>query len=265
MDENLLLTERKDRTFWITLNRPQRRNALSPLLLYQLAELLKKLRQEDEIRCIVLRGAGDKAFSSGYDITAIPTNVPPEVLEELRKKNPLETAVEAIRDFPYPVIAMVNGMALGAGCEVAVTCDIRIAAESGRLGMPPAKLGLVYMPAGLLRFVNVVGLANAKEIFFTGRYYPATRAKEIGLVHYVLPDERLVSFTEEMAQEISGNAPLSLKGMKTIFNTLLRYQKIEAEDMQAIQMIVAQAFSSEDLKEGQKAFLEKRKPVFRGK
>ncbi|MBP1724371.1 MAG: Enoyl-CoA hydratase/isomerase (AssJ1), partial [Deltaproteobacteria bacterium] len=259
MDENLLLTERKERTFWITLNRPERRNALSSLLLYQLAELLKKLRQEDEIRCVVLRGAGDKAFSSGYDITAIPTSVPPELLAELRKKNPLETAVEAIRDFPYPVIAMVNGMAFGAGCEIAVTCDIRITAESGRLGMPPAKLGLGYMPAGLLRFVNVVGLANAKEIFFTGRYYPATRAKEMGLVHYVLPDDRLVSFTEEMAQEISGNAPLSLKGMKTIFNTLFQYQKIDAENMQAIQMIMAQAFGSEDLKEGQKAFIEKRK------
>jgi enoyl-CoA hydratase/carnithine racemase len=131
--------------------------------------------------------------------------------------------------------------------------------------MPPAKLGLVYMPAGLLRFINVVGLANAKEIFFTGRYYPATRAKEMGLVHYVLPDDRLVSFTEEMAQEISGNAPLSLKGMKTIFNALLRYQKIDGEDMQAIQMIVAQSFNSEDLREGQNAFLGKRKPVFKGK
>ncbi|MCX5915282.1 MAG: enoyl-CoA hydratase/isomerase family protein, partial [Deltaproteobacteria bacterium] len=133
MDENLLLTERKDRALWITFNRPERRNALSPLLLYQLAELLKKLKQEDEIRCVVLRGAGDKAFSSGYDIAAIPTNVPPEVMEEMRKKNPLETAIEAIREFPYPMIAMVNGMAFGAGCEVAITCDIRIASESARL------------------------------------------------------------------------------------------------------------------------------------
>src|SRR5512143_1100793 len=127
MDENLLLTEKKDRAFWITFNRPERRNALSPLLLFQLAELLKKLKQEDEIRCVVLRGAGDKAFSSGYDIAAIPTNIPPEVMEEMRKTNPLETAIGAIREFPYPVIAMVNGMAFGAGCEVAITCDIRIA------------------------------------------------------------------------------------------------------------------------------------------
>jgi enoyl-CoA hydratase len=265
MDENLLLTERKDRAFWISFNRPERRNALSPLLLYQLAELLMKLKEEDEVRCVVLRGAGDKAFSSGYDIGAIPTNVPPEMMEKLRKKNPLETAIESLQEFPYPIIAMVNGMAFGAGCEVAVACDIRIAAESARLGMPPAKLGLIYLPSGIMRFVNVVGMANAKEIFFTGRYFPVARAREMGLVNYVVPDSQLVSFTEEMAQEISGNAPLSLKGMKTIFNTLLKYQKIEPEDMEAVELLVAEAFSSEDLKEGQKAFLEKRKPIFKGK
>ncbi|KPK90262.1 MAG: hypothetical protein AMJ94_09915 [Deltaproteobacteria bacterium SM23_61] len=265
MDENLLLTERKDRAFWISFNRPERRNALSPLLLYQLAELLKRLKEEDEVRCVILRGAGDKAFSSGYDIGAIPTNVPPEVMEKMRKKNPLETAIESLQEFSYPIIAMINGMAFGAGCEVAVACDIRIAAESARLGMPPAKLGLIYLPSGIMRFVNVVGMANAKEIFFTGRYFPVARAKEMGLVNYVVPDSQLVSFTEEMAQEISGNAPLSLKGMKTIFNTLIKYQKIEPEDMKAVELLVAEAFNSEDLKEGQKAFLEKRKPIFKGK
>jgi enoyl-CoA hydratase len=265
MDENLLLTERKDRAFWISFNRPERRNALSPLLLYQLAELLMKLKEEDEVRCVVLRGAGDKAFSSGYDIGAIPTNVPPEMMEKLRKKNPLETAIESLQEFPYPIIAMINGMAFGAGCEVAAACDIRIAAESARLGMPPAKLGLIYLPSGIMRFVNVVGMANAKEIFFTGRYFPVARAREMGLVNYVVPDSQLVSFTEEMAREISGNAPLSLKGMKTIFNTLVKYQKIEPEDMKAVELLVAQAFSSEDLKEGQQAFLEKRKPIFKGK
>ena len=265
MEQNLLLTEKRNRIFRIIFNRPERRNALSPLLLYQLSEMLGQLKKEDEIRCVVFRGAGDKAFSSGYDITAIPTGVSPEVMEILKKKNPLQMALAAVRDFPYPVLAMVNGMAFGAGCEVAVTCDIRIAAESARLGMPPAKLGLIYLPAGLMRFVNVIGMANAKEIFFTGRYFSVARAKEMGLVNYVVPDSQLVSFTEEMAQEISGNAPLSLKGMKTIFNTLVKYQKIDPEDMKAVELLVAQSFNSEDLKEGQKAFLEKRKPVFKGR
>ena len=265
MEQNLLLTEKRERVSVIAFNRPERRNALSPLLLYQLAELFGQLKQEDEVRCVVLRGAGDKAFSSGYDITAIPTNVSPEVMAAMRTKNPLQMALDAVQDFPYPVIAMINGHAFGAGCELAVTCDIRIAVDTARLGMPPAKLGLVYMPAGIMRFINVAGMANAKEIFFTGRYFPASRAKEMGLVHYVLPADQLAPFIEEMAQEISGNAPLSLKGMKTIFNTCLTYQKIEHEDLKLIEGLVAQAFNSEDLKEGQKAFLEKRKPVFKGK
>lgn len=265
MEENLLLVERRERICTIIFNRPERRNAFSPVQLYQLAENLTQLKREDEVRCLVLRGAGDKAFSSGYDITALPTDVKPEVMEALRTKNPLQISLEAIRDFPYPVIAMINGMAFGAGCELAVTCDIRIAADTARLGMPPAKLGLVYMPAGLRRFINVVGMAGAKEIFFTGRYFPASRAKEMGLVHYVLPFDQLIPFTDEMAREISENAPLSLKGIKTIFNACLKYQEIHPEDMKEIEKLVAQAFNSEDLKEGQKAFREKRKPVFQGR
>jgi len=265
MEEKLLLIEKREKVCTIILNRPARRNALSPLLLFQLADTLKCIKEEGEIRCLVIRGVGDIAFSSGYDITAIPTGVSPEVMEALRKKNPLQLALEAIHDFPYPVIAMINGVAFGAGWEMAMTCDIRIAVETAQFGMPPAKLGMVYMPAGIRRFVNVAGLANAKEIFFTGRSYPASRAKEMGLVHYVLPADQFASFTEEMAREISENAPLSLKGIKTIFNACLKHQQIEPEDMKHIEIIVAQAFNSEDLKEGQKAFLERRKPVFKGR
>lgn len=260
-----LLVEKKGSICTLIFNRPERRNAFSPLLLHNLAETIGQIKQENEVRCIIVRGAGDKAFSSGYDIGAIPTNVSPEVLEQLRKKNPLQTAVEAIEDFPFPVIAMINGVAFGAGCELAVACDLRIAIETARMGMPPAKLGLIYMPVGILRFINCVGMANAKEIFFTGRYFPVSRAREMGLVHYVVPDAQLISFTEEMAQEIAGNAPLSLRGMKFIFQSCLKFQKIEPEDMKAIEMLVGQAFNSEDLKEGQKAFAEKRKPVFKGR
>jgi enoyl-CoA hydratase len=265
MPENELIVEKTGALCTLTFNRPERRNALSPLLLYNFAETLEQLKKEDEVRCVVLQGAGDKAFSSGYDITAIPTDAKPEVLAEIRKKNPLERAIEALTDFPYPTIAMVNGMAFGAGCEIAATCDIRIAVDTARMGMPPAKLGIVYFPAGLLRFINIIGLANAKELFFTGRYYSAARVKEMGLVHYLLPADQLVSFTRAMAEEISGNAPLALKGTKAIFRLCLKHQRFDPEDLRQAELIVAEAFRSEDLKEGQRAFFEKRKPVFKGR
>lgn len=265
MAEDFLIAEKKERVGTIIINRPERRNALSPLMLFKMAELLADMQKGDEIRCVVIRGAGDKAFSAGYDISDLPVDLTPEMAEAFRTKNPLRTALRAIIDFPYPVIAMINGYAIGAGCELAMTCDIRIAAEGAKLSMPPAKLGIVYHWAGVFQFINTAGLAYAKEMFFTGRAYEASRGREMGLVNYVVPAEKLYSFTYEMAQEISENAPLSLKGLKTIFNKYLFSQKISPEDAREMEEIVDRAFHSEDLKEGQKAFQEKRKPVFKGR
>jgi enoyl-CoA hydratase/carnithine racemase len=265
MEEKFLLTEKKERVCTITFNRPEKRNALTPLMLFHLADILKEIQEEDEVRCLLLRGAGDKAFSAGYDISDIPTDMTPEMAAAFRARNPLDSAMEALLDFPYPVIAMINGYAFGAGCDLAMACDIRIAAESARMAIPPAKLGIIYQPSGIMRFINVVGLANAKEMFFTGRAYEASRAQEMGLVHYVLPLNQLASFTYEMAQEISENAPLSLKGMKVIFSKGLKHQKLDPKDAQEIEYLRTQAFNSEDLKEGQRAFKEKRKPIFKGR
>lgn len=265
MEPNLLLIEKKERIATIAFNRPEKRNALSPLLLFQFADKLKQLKEEGEIRCLVIRGAGDKAFSSGYNISDIPANLTPEEAAAFTAQNPLQTALRAIPDFPYPVIAMVNGHAFGAGCELAITCDIRIAAEGARLSMPPAKLGVVYHWRGIMNFINIVGLAHAKEMFFTGRAYEASRAKEMGLVHYVVPFDQLESLTYQMAQEISENAPLSLAGLKKIFNQCLQYQKLSGEDEQEAEILRQQAFNSEDLKEGQQAFQERRKPIFKGR
>jgi len=265
MEEKFLLVERQEKVGTIIFNRPERRNALSPLMLFQLAAILNQLKEEGEVRCLVIRGAGDKAFSAGYDISAIPTDMTPEMAEAFRTKNPLQTGLQAIIDFPYPVIAMINGHAFGAGCELAMTCDLRLAAEGARLSIPPAKLGIVYHQTGIMNFINIVGLGNAKEMFFTGRAYEASRAREMGLVNYVVPLDQLPSFTYEMAQEIAENAPLSLKGLKFIFNKCFQFQKISPEDAQEIETIRTQAFNSEDLKEGQRAFQEKRKPVFKGR
>lgn len=264
-EENLLLIDRKERICTISINRPEKRNSLSPPLLFQFADILKRLKEEGEIRCLIIRGAGDKAFSAGYDIGKIPAGQTQEQAAAFRAKNPLQTGLSAVVDFPYPVIAMINGPAYGAGCELAITCDIRIAAAGIRMSMPPAKLGIIYHWGGLMKFINIIGLANTKEMFFTGRAYEASRAREMGLVHYVVPGQELEDFTYQMAREISENAPLSLSGLKTIFNKCLQFQTLSPKDEEEAEKLRQLAFQSEDLKEGQRAFQEKRKPVFKGR
>jgi len=265
MEEKLLIVEKVERVCTVSFNRPEKRNALTPLMLFQLTDLLKSIKEEDQIRCLVFRGAGDRAFSAGYDIFEIPKDMTPEMAVAFKTKNPLGTALRSIIEFPYPVIAMINGHAFGAGCDLAVACDLRIASENAQMGIPAAKLGIIYQTDGILRLIHTVGLANAKEVFFTGRNFTTPKAKEMGLVHYVLPQEQLAPFTYELAREISENAPLSLKGMKFIFNRILKYRKLDPEDSKEIEALRIQAFNSEDLKEGQRAFKDKRKPVFQGR
>lgn len=265
METDILLTEKKDHVATLTLNRPEKRNSLSPDLLLGLHQVLGELAGDKDTRVVVIRGTGEKAFSSGYDIAAIPTRVSPELQERLKKENPLQIALNSVSNFPYPVIAMLNGYAFGAGCELAVSCDLRVGCDDIRMGMPPVKLGLVYPVSGLLRFVRLVGLARTREIFFTGRYFDARRAREMGLVDYLLPRDELEAFTFDLAAEIAGNAPLAVKGTKRILNMLAESENLDPDQMQEAERIVAEAFNSEDLKEGQTAFLEKRKPAFKGR
>ena len=264
MTERLLI-ERTERVATIILNRPEKRNALSPLLLIELVDVLAHLKDEGEIRCVILRGAGEKAFSAGFDISDLPVDVSPEIAEAAKGDNPLDNGMMAIVDFPYPVIAMINGLAFGAGCELAITCDLRIAVDDARFSVTPAKLGIVYRWRGILKFIDIIGPAYAKEIFFTGRAYEAAQAQKMGLVHYVLPRDQLTDFVYGMAHEISENAPLSLRAIKTIFNRFHHDERISPEAIREIETFRYDAFRSEDLKEGQRAFHEKRKPVFQGR
>ena len=245
--EERLLTERTERICTIRINRPEKRNALSPLAFTELIDLLQRLREEDEVRCVVITGCGEKAFSSGFDISDITVDTSPEVAEAAKGDTPLDNGMRAVRDFPYPVIAMINGLAYGAGCELAVTCDIRIRWR------------------GIMKLIDVVGPAYAKEIFLTGRAYGAAQAREMGLVNYVLPREELAPFVYRMAQDIAENAPLALKATKTIFNQIHHDQRLSPQDVQEMERLRYDAYRSEDLKEGQRAFREKRKPVFLGR
>jgi len=264
----MLLTQRKGLVCTLVLSCPEKKNVLTAGLLVEFRQRMLELSKDDTIRTIVIRGAGDEAFCSGYDIRALTDGGVPPVSGVMKDGNlfrPFEMAVESIMNYPYPVIAMLNGYAFGGGCDLAVSCDMRIGADHIRMGMTPAKIGMIYTSEGLNRFIRTVGLSKTKEIFFTGRAYDARRAKEMGMIDYLVPGTELESFTYHLAKEIAGNAPLSLKGIKKILNLLLGSDKMAEKDRDEAENIVLQGLWSHDLKEGREAFLEKRKPAFRGK
>jgi enoyl-CoA hydratase/carnithine racemase len=263
--DDLLLYKIENNVCTLTLNRPEKKNSLSPELVEILLDKLEQLAAEETVRAVVIRGFGDQAFCSGYDIRSLPNKLSDDVREKLKTLNPVETLFKTIVNHPFPVIAMINGVALGAGCELSVCCDIRIGADHIRMGMPSAKLGLAYPWAGLQRFIRVLGLKNTREIFYTGRTYDGRRLNELGLVDYLLPAKDLEAFTYQMAAEISANAPLAVKGTKRILNLLLNSSQPPEHRQKEAESITEGAFLSEDLKEGRLAFLEKRKPNFKGK
>ena len=265
MAQDVLLESVEDHVGTITFNRPEKGNSLSPEMLIRMYQTLTRWEQEGTVRCVVLSGGQGKAFCAGFDIGAIPTEVNPEMEELIKTHNPLELAFKSLKLFPYPTIASWNGYCFGAGLNLSMVCDIRIAADTAKVGMPPARLGLVYHPEGLVEFVQAIGMAATRELFFTARTYLARQAKDMGLVSHLVPKEELFDFTYLMAREIASNAPIALKSTKTILNMLEKNMTLSDEDKAQAQMLQALGFASEDLKEGQLAFMEKRKPVFKGK
>jgi enoyl-CoA hydratase/carnithine racemase len=261
--ENLVLVEQKETITTLTINRPEKRNSMNPETLLQMADAIQQLREEGRTRVLIIRGAGEAAFSSGFDISRIGPESDRTATGPAR--NPMGYALGAIADFPFPVIAMIYGYCVGGGLELAVTCDLRFASEDARLGITPAKLGLVYNAEGIRKFINLVGPAQVKELFFTGRLFDAQWAMQKGLIDHILPAAELAGFTHDFAAEIAANAPMSVAGVKLIVSRLLKHQKLEKEDDEEIRRLQARAMLSEDLKEGRRAFLEKRKPNFKGR
>ncbi|MGH7851263.1 MAG: enoyl-CoA hydratase/isomerase family protein [Thermodesulfobacteriota bacterium] len=261
-DKNELIVEEEGSVCRIVFNRPDKRNLLTPGMLLGLESALERLRDEDRTRCVIIRGAGDKAFSSGYDIGSIGKD---DMVRNHSGDNPLPKAIKSIENFPYPVIAMMNGHAFGAGLEIAATCDIRIAAKDTLFGMPPAKLGVIYSYRGVRRFLNLIGPGYTKELFLTGRPIGAERAERIGLINFSVPGSELEKFTNDMVGEITENAPLSLKALKEMVNIWQRNQVISGADEDLLKKMTLTVQESEDYKEGQRSFAEKRKPIFKGR
>jgi len=258
---NDLIVKEENKICTLILNSPEKRNVVTPSVLLKIKGELTRLNEENKVRCVIISGSGEKVFSSGYDIKEIGEK---DMMRDYYDGHPLSEAVRAIENFPYPVIAQINGHAFGAGLEIAATCDIRISAEDALFALPPAKLGVAYAYSGVRRFINLIGPAYTKELFLIGKPIDSRKAKEIGLINYMIKRENLETFTHEIAKEITLNAPLSLKTFKKMINLWQINQTLDIEDENFIKDMLMKVENSEDYKEGQKAFSEKRKPVFNG-
>ena len=259
----LLLDEPAEAVARLTLNRPDSRNALDHELLDGLAAAIRTLDRGIEVRCVLITGAG-RAFSAGYDIAGIPFETFERDAEAL-VAHPFQAALDAVAAHPWPVIAAINGHALGGGLELTLTCDLRIAARGAKLGMPPAKLGLIYGHTGLRRFIDAIGVPRTKELFLTGRNLPAERAERIGLVHEVVDDADVERVSLELAAEVAANAPLSMRGNKHAIDTLSSYPRLTEDQERELIELRESCFASEDFREGIAAFAEKRKPAWKGR
>jgi len=258
-----VIVEREGKVATVTLSNPAKKNALNPKILGEIRKAFSELSEED-VRCVVLRGEGTEAFCAGYDITAIPAGGSGEA-QVLLSSNPFDDMIRAVEAFPVPVIGMLNGFAFGGGLELAIACDLRISSDQAVFGMTPAKLGVIYRPAGLMRFVHAIGLPATKELFYTARKVSARRAFDIKLVNRICPPEELEQVTTEVAQEISANAPLSIRGTKRILSMCMAFRGLPPGEAGEAEDLIRRCMESEDLAEGKRAFQEKRKPQFRGR
>jgi enoyl-CoA hydratase/carnithine racemase len=246
----------------IIFNNPARHNAVGLEMWQALAAIIEDFNQDDSIRVIVLSGAGGKAFVSGADIS-----------EFKEKRNSVEAAAEysriseagriALANTPKPTIAMIRGYCIGGGLATAIGCDLRIAAEGSKFGIPAAKLGLGYAYDGVKKLVDLIGPAYAREIFYTGRQFTTDEALRMGLVNQVVANDELETYVDNYCKTIAGNAPLTVRTAKQIVKEALKDES--QRDMELCDRMVKECFASQDYTEGRTAFMEKRRPVFTGR
>ena len=254
-----LLFERRERVGVITINRPEKRNALNIQTRAEGAAILDQLRADDSVGVVVLTGAGDKAFIAGADIAEFAERTAITQREVMLERS----LFNAIDTFPKPIIAMINGYCLGGGCEVALACDIRIAGDKASFGQPEINLGIIPGGGGTQRLTRLVGEGKAMEMILSGEIIDAQTALAIGLVNQVVASEQLEARTMEIANRIAEKSPVALRLAKEAVKLASRSNLDEGLRREVD--LFALCFSSEDKNEGVSAFLEKRKPQFKGR
>jgi enoyl-CoA hydratase/carnithine racemase len=264
-DGKLLVDEPLGDVLRLTIANPAKRNALDHPILDAITATLNDLGSTGSTtRCVIVTGS-DGMFSAGYDIGEIPEEDFEERAEAL-VAHPFTEAIDALEAFPYPTLASLPGHTIGGGLELALACDLRVADRDIKLGMPPAKLGLVYSHTGLRRFIDAIGAARARELFLLGRYIDASTAHAWGLVNQIVAGEKLEATSLEFARELADNAPLSQTGNKRVIAALLDARGgLQADVEDELIELRRASFASEDLREGMSAFAEKRPPHWQGR
>jgi enoyl-CoA hydratase/carnithine racemase len=256
----LLLDEPAEHVTRLKISNPTKRGALDHEILDALAETVGSL----DARCLLITGDGN-VFSAGYDLGNLDSSNFEEQAEAL-VAHPFHEAIEALEAYRYPAVAALNGHAIGGGLELALSCDIRVAARGIKLGMPPAKLGLIYSHTGLRRFIEICGVANTCELFYVGRNVDAERAARMGLVNQVVERDELERVALSLAAEIASNAPVSLEGNKRVIRELRAHDMVLPDELEEeLVRLRESCFTTEDFREGVRAFAEKRAPRWQGR
>ncbi len=261
MSSDKVISKRQDGIGWLILNNPERHNAISLEMWESALEIMADFCADPSVRVMVLTGAGGKAFASGADISKFQHERQQADALALYQAT-TQRAYAAVQAMPIPTVAMVRGYCIGGGTALAVCCDMRICNDKARFGVPAAKLGLGYGLGRAQPLVELIGPAFAKEMFFTGRQFDATEAERMGLVNRVVADDQLEATVEELARTIANNAPLTVRCSKLVVGEVLK--DAQDRDVEATERAVAACFASNDYREGQAAFMEKRKPQFTG-
>lgn len=247
----------------VIINNPQKKNALTPECFFDIVQTFEDLSLDKSIKVVILRGSGQDAFSAGSDISSMP--IRGDSFKITENQSDYSNAIEAIQRFPFPVIAMLYGFTLGAGCILAMGCDIRLASKNVKIGIPTSRMGLLTDYRVFKRFLTVLGHSTALEIFLTGKQYEGHECVTMGLVNHLVEHDQLESYTYSLAEEIIQCAPLSLRGSKYILNRIAENPYPSTKDLETFANLSNQANTSDDHEEAKRAFKEKRKPRFVGR